>query len=373
MDGDAADALVEELDLAGVHAGADVEAERGEVVDDFSRSDERLLVADPGEVVPAGEEHELGLRNALGDPGRLRRTVDVGAALRQARVLANEHERRHAHVREHGPDVHERAHPAVGAHRRGARGCTQHTGGPLDHPLVAGRGGRKSREPLGRELARPPHPPGVLAPRLELLRGRPPGVVVRAQPALRARAVEDEGRRLLGVGGGEQRRDRRSVALPEDRRALDPEVLQHRADVVDPLLGRRQVVGLDAIGEPEPAPVEDDQPREARKPAQEPPDGRFVPVEVELRDPAGDEDEVGAFADGLVGDPEVAARRVVGLGSVRGRTKATRGYACGIRASSASPSVSRTGSSSMRSRMSWKKPRTIRRSASARERPRAIR
>ncbi len=47
--------------------------------------------------------------------------------------------------------------------------------------------------------------------------------------------------------------------------------------------------------------------------------------------------------------------------------------ACGMRASSAAPSASRTGSSSMRSSTSWKKPRTIRRSASARERPRAIR
>ena len=37
-----------------------------------------------------------------------------------------------------------------------------------------------------------------------------------------------------------------------------------------------------------------------------------------------------------------------------------------MRASSAAPSASRTGSSSIRSRMSWKKPRTIRRSASAR-------
>jgi PAS domain-containing protein len=48
-------------------------------------------------------------------------------------------------------------------------------------------------------------------------------------------------------------------------------------------------------------------------------------------------------------------------------------YACGMRASSAAPSASRTGSSSIRSSTSWKKPRTIIRSASPRERPRAIR
>ena len=39
----------------------------------------------------------------------------------------------------------------------------------------------------------------------------------------------------------------------------------------------------------------------------------------------------------------------------------------------AAPSASRTGSRSIRSRMSWKNPRTISRSASARERPRVIR
>ena len=46
--------------------------------------------------------------------------------------------------------------------------------------------------------------------------------------------------------------------------------------------------------------------------------------------------------------------------------------ACGMRASSASARASRTGASSIRSRMSWKKPRTISRSASARVRPRAM-
>src|SRR5581483_9983809 len=45
----------------------------------------------------------------------------------------------------------------------------------------------------------------------------------------------------------------------------------------------------------------------------------------------------------------------------------------GMRASSASPRATRTGSSSTRSSTSWKKPRTISRSAWARESPRAMR
>jgi hypothetical protein len=48
-------------------------------------------------------------------------------------------------------------------------------------------------------------------------------------------------------------------------------------------------------------------------------------------------------------------------------------YARGIRASSAAASASRTGASSTRASTSSKKPRTISRSASPRERPRAIR
>src|SRR6185503_5549319 len=52
---------------------------------------------------------------------------------------------------------------------------------------------------------------------------------------------------------------------------------------------------------------------------------------------------------------------------------AGRRQACGMRASRAAPSASRTGSSSIRSSTSWKNPRTISRSASERGSPRAIR
>jgi hypothetical protein len=72
---------------------------------------------------------------------------------------------------------------------------------------------------------------------------------------------------------------------------------------------------------------------------------------------------------------ETPARTGVALRvpSVAMRVARARAYAEGMRASSASASASRTGSSSIRSSTSWKKPRTISRSASARDRPRAIR
>ena len=70
-----------------------------------------------------------------------------------------------------------------------------------------------------------------------------------------------------------------------------------------------------------------------------------------------------SYAQPTPGDAICVTRRRLGAASQP---------ASGMRASSAWPSASRTGSSSIRSSTSWKKPRTISRSASARERPRAI-
>ena len=51
--------------------------------------------------------------------------------------------------------------------------------------------------------------------------------------------------------------------------------------------------------------------------AEEAGDRGFLPIEVELREPTGNPDEIGAAAERLVGDLEVAALRVVGLRPVR--------------------------------------------------------
>ncbi len=98
------------------------------------------------------------------------------------------------------------------------------------------------------------------------------------------------------------------------------------------------------------------------------PDGEALEI------PVGEDDEQRPRDDGrderVLVEDAAQARHV----DVRHRPMMPdRCYACGIRASRAAARASRTGSSSTRSSTSWKKPRTIRRSASARVRPRVIR
>ena len=63
-----------------------------------------------------------------------------------------------------------------------------------------------------------------------------------------------------------------------------------------------------------PALVEENEPREGRKPLEEPSNVRLLPEEVNIRDPAGDDHQVtGSIAYDLVGDIDVPALRVAGL------------------------------------------------------------
>ena len=127
-------------------------------------------------------------------------------------------------------------------------------------------------------------------------------------------------------------------------------------DVQRDLLGREQ-------DEPERKEADLVHPSSVKPPGRHPTGG--------LQDEAGDGrektedgDEPHAHDPGTAasGDPEHEVRD-------SSRTR----QAWGMRASRAAPSASRTGWSSIRSSTSWKKPRTISRSASERGRPRAIR
>src|SRR4029079_5030727 len=71
--------------------------------------------------------------------------------------------------------------------------------------------------------------------------------------------------------------------------------------------------------------------------------------------------------------PEDVERLTGTAGARHDVSMPARRQARGMRASRAAPSASRTGSSSIRSSTSWKKPRTMSRSASERGSPRAIR
>src|SRR5439155_8983286 len=91
-------------------------------------------------------------------------------------------------------------------------GGAKHASGPFDRSLVAGRGRRQAREPLGGELGRSPLTRRPFAPLVLLLECRSPRIVVRPQASLGTRRVEQEGRGSLGVGGCKEQSDRRAEA-----------------------------------------------------------------------------------------------------------------------------------------------------------------
>ena len=69
------------------------------------------------------------------------------------------------------------------------------------------------------------------------------------------------------------------------------------------------------IRETGPACVEDDEPRERSEAAEEPREGRLIPLVLDMREQARDEHEVdGAVADDLVRDVDLATLGVSRLG-----------------------------------------------------------
>lgn len=149
---------------------------------------------------------------------------------------------------------------------------------------------------------------------LALLGGWSPRILGMPDPA-RERAERHQGRRSLGIGRREQDRHARPFRVSEQRRALRPGGVRHRAHIVHPLLQGWQVRVGHAIGHPGAALVEQDQ---AAERCQAPPESRqerLVPAGLEVRDPAAAVDQVaGPIADHLVGDAHGAAPGVAGLG-----------------------------------------------------------
>jgi hypothetical protein len=130
------------------------------------------------------------------------------------------------------------------------------------------------------------------------------------------RAVQDERGRAFRVGGGEERAHRSSFGDPQQRRPLRPRGVHYRANVVHPLLEDRQLVHGHPVGETGPTLVEHDQPAERGEPPEEGGLQGVFPGQFDVRDPAGDEDEVDrSVPDHLVGEVDLAALRVSGLHS----------------------------------------------------------
>jgi hypothetical protein len=107
------------------------------------------------------------------------------------------------------------------------------------------------------------------------------------------------------VGGGELDRERGRRAVRVQRRALAADGVEHGGEVLDLVLELERAG--ERVGQPGPAAVDQDQPRELRLALEQPREGRLLPQVLDVRDDAGDEDEVERpVAEHLVRDRRVA-------------------------------------------------------------------
>ena len=93
--------------------------------------------------------------------------------------------------------------------------------------------------------------------------------------------------------------------------------VEHDGDVFHDRLERPDIVWCPPLGTAHPATIRNDQPTRPRKPPQEPRHGRVVPVELDVRDPAGHVDEVGlALTEDLIRKRRLAAPDELRLGTI---------------------------------------------------------
>ena len=144
-----------------------------------------------------------------------------------------------------------------------------------------------------------------------------------------------------GIGGGEQHARRAALRDPVQRRALDARGVHDRLHVVHPLLQRRRAGHR--VGEAGAPLVEDHDPGERAEALEQIGNHRHLPVVLDVRDEARDEDQIEvALAEDLVGDVGVAAERVAGarrLGHPRFRRAGRRLAARSLTRSAISPMI----------------------------------
>ena len=92
------------------------------------------------------------------------------------------------------------------------------------------------------------------------------GLLVSRRRVVGDGAVQDQPDRPLRVRGREQDRHRPTLGDAVDDGAVGPGRVHHRSDVVHPGLEAREPVRRHAVGETDPALVEQDQARERREP-----------------------------------------------------------------------------------------------------------
>ena len=126
-------------------------------------------------------------------------------------------------------------------------------------------------------------------------------------------ADQDEMRNPVGVRRGKQRAHRAALGEAHHGRTRRTDRIHDGAHIIHALLERWRP--SHAIGKPLAPLVEGHDPGEAREPAQEGRvSGQFM-HELDMRNDAGDKDDVdGPVANHLIGDVDVAAQRIACLG-----------------------------------------------------------
>ena len=243
------------------------------------------------------------------------RTGDVlrkvtGASDDAGRVARSvEHEGWNADRREHVPDVDLHVHPRVRGGAAGA-GAPAQEGGERTVALLVGARCESSCDSrrLLRRAPAPRHPLDVFAVVVLARSVR----VVGGPEHPRVRADRDQRPHPLRIRGGEQDAHRAALGQAEQSRALRPDRVHHRADVVHARLQRRRAHG---VGHPLSSLVEADEAAERRELRQEVGVVGNRPRELDVRGERRDVDDVErAVAGDLIRDRDVAAARVASLG-----------------------------------------------------------
>jgi hypothetical protein len=146
-----------------------------------------------------------------------------------------------------------------------------------------------------------------------IVSGQAPRVVGRPRHS-RVPTVEDQACRSVRIRRGKERRECGTVPPAEEHRPIAFGGIHHGTDVVHP----RFEVGhsADPIRQAGSSLVEDENAKTFREAAHHVGEARLLPIDLEVRHPRLDDDEIGsaALADSLVGDPHVVGRfRVEGL------------------------------------------------------------
>ena len=265
--------------------------------------DHAIDVADPHQVVAAGK---LGIFRAGDVPGE----ILPAAGIHPDVVAAMQHQRRDPHGGE------QRAHVDLGIHaaERDRRGRTRADALIACPPFAEMRPRQHAGRECGERLSRSPGLLGAFDENLQLGGRQHPG------EEMRVGAVEHQRARAFRIGRGEQDRHRPAFRGAEQHGALRANRVHHGAHVVHPGLEVRQMMRVDPVGKPGAALVEQDEAAEGTEPPQQMGVARVLPMDVQVGDEAGHEHQVDRpVADHLIGDPNITASGVTGLGRLQRR------------------------------------------------------